>query len=76
MSPVPLHAEQVMKAVGKHLHGRFRGAVHGAAGIGRIAGHGTDVDDVALQALHHTRNDEAGHIEQPLHVGFWYQVEL
>ena len=61
---VEVHAETVTEG----LDSSFGGTVGAAAGIGGVAGYGTDVDDMTTTAFDHARNDETCHHEQSLDV--------
>ncbi len=50
-------------------HKGLGGAVDVAAKIRPVAGNGADIDNVADIALHHRRQQGAGHIDQPFIVG-------
>lgn len=64
------------QAVGDGLHGRLGGAIDVAIGVGRVAGHGADVDDMAAVALHHARHYETCHSEQALDVSVHHGVPV
>ena len=64
------------QSVGDHLHRRLRAAIDVAVGVGSVASHRTDVDDLATVALHHARHQRAAHVEQALDVGVDHRVPV
>ena len=64
------------EAVGEGFDRGLRSAVDVATGVGGIAGHGADVDDVAVATLYHGGHDEACHGEQTLDVGLDHGVPV
>ena len=64
------------QTVRNRLYGCLCGAIHIAASISSIASYATHIDDVSLIALHHSRNDEAGHGEESLYVGVDHRVPV
>ena len=64
------------QTVGDGLHSSLGSAVDIAVGVGSVAGYRADVDDMAAVALHHTRNNQTGHRQQPLDVGVDHGVPI
>ena len=62
--------------VGERFDGGFGGAIDVAVGVGGIAGHRADVDDMSLSAADHTGDDESCHSEQTANVGINHRVPV
>ena len=64
------------QAVGDGLHGSLGGAVNIAIGIGGVASHRADIDDMATVALHHAGNHKTGHGQQTLDIGVDHSIPV
>src|SRR5206468_2874616 len=54
----------------------FAGGVIGLAPAAFLAGNGTDVDDLATALGNHVRNNRAGYVESPNHIGVEHEADV